>query len=78
MLSFLVAVVVFPSGMDSENVRSDNLCGQSADSFTLGDCNVGWAYIVVIIGTVIEVVAFMLSWSPSKSRRRDTEYTFDI
>ena len=59
--------------MDNENVRHPDLCGPTAGSFKLGDCEIGWAYIVIIAGTAIGIVAVLMSWTPAKWKTKDND-----
>ena len=76
MVLFIVSIVVFPSGIGSDSVQHPQLCGSNADSFKLGDCTVGWAYILTIVGTGIGVVAASLSWTACywKEKNKEGEY----
>ena len=74
---FIISIVVFPSGIGSDGVRHPQLCGSSAGSFQLGDCTLGWAYILAVVGTSIGVVAAGLSWTACywKEKNKEGEYT---
>ena len=73
---FFISIVIFPAGISSDGVRHPQLCGPSAGSFTLGECTVGWAYILVMVGTGVGAVAVGLSWTPGRRREKhsDTPY----
>lgn len=76
MVLFFISIVVFPAGIDDDNVRHPQLCGPSAGSFTLGDCSVGWAYILVMVGTGVGAVAVGLSWTPGRWREKHSEGSY--
>lgn len=67
----VTGVVLFPAGFAVPQVRSDKLCGSAADKYNIGACNIGWAYIVVIVGAFIALVASCLSCSTLCWRKRD-------
>lgn len=46
-------------------VRHPDLCGPNADSFDPGECDIGWAYITLIIGTTLGLFAALISWTPA-------------
>ena len=70
VLLFIVSTVLFPSGMDNEMVQHPDLCGESAGSFQLGACTIGWAYITIIAGTILGLFAVALSWTPIMWKRK--------
>lgn len=74
----LVAVVLFPSGLDNDKVQHPNLCGDSASAYNLGDCKMGWAYITVIVGTALGIVAVMMSWTPVMWKKRDNRASYPL
>lgn len=55
--------VIFPNGWDSPTVQK--VCGQSADSYTLGSCGLRWAFILAIVlvfdAAILAVLAFVLA-----------------
>lgn len=72
----IVGIVLFPSGMDEKNINT--ICGPSSGAFKLGKCTIGWAYILIIIGTAIGAVAAAMSWTPARWRKRDTEGSYAL
>ena len=78
VILFSVSVVVFPAGMNTVEVQNRRLCGPSADKFNLGSCELGWAFIVIIVGTVVGLVASALSWTPLRWRDRDDSHSYSI
>lgn len=77
MVLFISSIVIFPAGIDNDIVRHPQLCGQSAGSFKLGDCSIGWAYILVMVGTGVGVVAVGLSWTPGCWREKHREASYN-
>ena len=73
VLLSIAAIVVFPFGIDSKMVQHPDLCGESAGSYELGDCTIGWAYITVITGTTLGLVAVALSWTPMMCNRKNND-----
>ena len=67
----VAGVVLFPAGFAVPQVRSDKLCGSAADKYSIGACNIGWAYLVVIVGAFIALMASCLSCSTLCWRKRD-------
>ncbi len=63
--------MLFPAGLDAAEVKV--LCGVDASKYNFGSCTVGWAYILVIIGTVVGAVAACMSWTTYKWREKDDE-----
>jgi hypothetical protein len=50
------------------------LCNKTDPSrYDIGDCQLGWAFYLIIIGTVIALVASFLSWSTIRWRDKDDE-----
>jgi len=66
VLLFVVSLILFPAGWDAPEVQL--LCGTETDSYNLGNCRIGWAYILTIGGTVIAAVAASLSWCTKKHK----------
>lgn len=54
--------IIFPAGWDAEVIQ--DLCGEEAGKYTLGNCSVRWAYILAIIGIldalILSFLAFVL------------------
>ena len=69
VLLYIAGILVFPVGWNSSQVTS--LCGPSSGLYKLGDCRVGWAFIVIITGTAVALVAAILSWAPLLKRKKD-------
>lgn len=59
--------------MGDDKVQHPDLCGASANSFKLGECKIGWAYVVVVIGSTLGVIAVLISWTPVKWKRKDKD-----
>jgi hypothetical protein len=51
---------VFPAGWDAPEVRLT--CGNEADRFQLGACDLRWAYILAIIGALDGIVLGILGF----------------
>lgn len=64
---------MFPLGLDNEMVQHPELCGESAASFDIGECTIGWAYITIITGTALGICAVALSWTPIMWNRNFNE-----
>ena len=45
----LVTLLVYPASWSHQDVRT--VCGQQAGLYSLGDCEVRWAFILAIIAT---------------------------
>lgn len=67
---FFISIIVFPAGIDAEDVRHPDMCGPSAGSYKLGSCSVGWAYILVMVGTGVGSIAAGLSWTPGRWKEK--------
>ena len=69
MLLYIAGIIVFPVGWKAPQVQS--VCG--SDTYKLGHCKLGWAFIVIIVGTGIGVIASFMSWTPvlKKKKNRD-------
>ena len=63
---FIISIILFPAGLGVPPIKS--LCGVNADRFNIGDCSVGWAYIIVILGTFVALVATAMSWTTYRWR----------
>ncbi|KAK7101882.1 LHFPL tetraspan subfamily member 3 protein-like [Littorina saxatilis] len=63
-----LACVIYPSGWNHPEV--ERICGEDADEYRLGDCNIRWAYILAILGifdaAVLAVLAFFLAAKRAK------------
>lgn len=61
--SLIVSVTVYPLGWNSEMIRKT--CGTIADRYHAGDCRIGWAYYLAVIGcldaVVLATLAFILA-----------------
>lgn len=66
---------MFPVGWSAEQVRT--LCDTS-DLYNPGFCRIGWAFYVIIGGTVIAIVAASISWTAGRKRQKDHEPAFAI
>lgn len=70
VILYVIGLILFPAGMDDPVIRT--LCENTA-AFQLGNCQLGWAYIIMIVGTAIAIVATILSWSTIKWREKDQD-----
>lgn len=61
--------MVFPAGIN-EYVKHPELCGPSASSYEVGECSIGWAYILTMVGTGTGAVATGLSWTPGRFKEK--------
>ena len=75
-MCYVAGILVFPVGWGAKGVQS--VCGTDAGTYTLGDCSVGWAYIVIIIGTGIATTALIMSWTPLLKRKSDENPSYAI
>ena len=66
MLLFVISILLFPAGWDAPEVQL--FCGSEAKSYNLGNCRIGWAYLLTIGGTVIAAVATSISWCTKKHK----------
>ena len=66
----MIGLILFPAGMDNPMVLS--FCNNDGN-FDIGDCQLGWAFIVIIVGTVLAAVATPLSLSTLKWREKERE-----
>lgn len=76
VLLYVSGILVFPVGWDRPQVKE--VCGTSSSVYNIGNCTVGWAFILIIIGTVIGIIATCISWTPVLKRKKDerrTSYT---
>ena len=76
VILFITAIVLFPAGMGSNNVKV--LCGSSAAPYHLGKCSIGWSYILVIVGTGVGVAAAAMSWTTYKWREKSHIQTYNV
>lgn len=76
MLSFVSGVLVFPVGWDAKGVRS--VCGEDAGVYAIGNCSIGWAYIIIIIGTGLGLAAVCMSWTALLKRKNDEDSPYAI
>ena len=73
---FVISIIVFPAGMGVNPVQE--LCGPESGKFRLGDCSLGWAFILIIIGTLLALVAMVMSWTALKWRDKEDHDSFSI
>uniref|UniRef100_A0A8C2EH75 LHFPL tetraspan subfamily member 5a n=1 Tax=Cyprinus carpio TaxID=7962 RepID=A0A8C2EH75_CYPCA len=60
-----LALYIYPDSWDSEEGKW--MCGQQTDKYTLGNCTVRWAYILVIISIMdSHYHSWPLFWATSK------------
>lgn len=76
VLLYVIGVITFPAGWDAEGVRQ--LCGDGAAKYNPGDCQIGWAYILIIAGTAVGLAAASLSFSAGLKRRKIQEPSYAI
>ena len=76
MLCYLAGVVIFPVGWDVEAVKS--VCGPEAGVYSLGDCEIGWAFIIILVGTAVAIAAAIMSWTPLLKRKKDDEHSYAL
>lgn len=67
-LLFTVGILLFPAGMNQGEVKV--FCGARAGRFKLGDCQLGWAFIIIIMGTGVALVATCMSWCTIRWREK--------
>ena len=74
---FVVSLVIFPAGMDEPPVRE--LCGAAAGKYNKADCDIGWAFIVIIVGTVFALIAgVFFSWTTRRWRDKEDDESYSI
>ncbi|CAD5228905.1 unnamed protein product [Bursaphelenchus okinawaensis] len=71
-VSISVGCILFPMGWDTQEVRDS--CGTNADKFLLGDCELGWAYIILLVGAGLMLVCGALSVCGARSFRQKSWY----
>jgi hypothetical protein len=67
-LLYISGILVFPVGWGVPQVQE--VCGDS-DLYHPGRCTLGWAFIIIIIGTFIAIIATTISWTPVLKRKAD-------
>ena len=67
----MAGVLVFPVGWNAEGVES--VCGRNVGVYSLGNCSVGWAYILIIVGTGVGLAAACMSWTALFKRKTDDD-----
>ncbi|EDO26204.1 predicted protein, partial [Nematostella vectensis] len=60
------SAAAYPSGWGGVEVRQ--ACGPDADSFNLGQCSLGWAFYIYILGTAMAFVCVGMSIKAGKAR----------
>lgn len=74
---FVVSLVIFPAGMDEPPVQE--LCGAAAGKYNKADCDIGWAFIVIIVGTVFALIAgVFFSWTTRRWRDKEDDESYSI
>ncbi|CAD5235057.1 unnamed protein product [Bursaphelenchus xylophilus] len=63
-----VGCILFPMGWDNQEIKDS--CGAHASKFLLGDCELGWAYIILLVGAGLMLICGTLSVCGAKSFRR--------
>ena len=66
-LFLIAACAIFPFGWDCDEVRQ--ACGNNAKNYELGNCTIGWAAFLVVVGTVATFVCSCMSVKAGKSDR---------
>ena len=65
---------MFPVGWNSEQVV--RLC--QSDIYNIGNCKLGWAFILIAAGTGVALVGAVMSWTPALKRKRDRRQSYSI
>ena len=68
--------MVFPVGWNSDEVKS--ICGSKSNIYNFGNCTLGWAFIIIIVGTGVALAAAIMSWTPLLKRKKDREPSYAI
>ncbi len=76
VLCYISGILVFPVGWDATDVQS--ICGTKAGIYDMGNCSIGWSYIVIIIGTGIAMTAMAMSWTTLLKRKSDGDASYAL
>ncbi|XP_071942325.1 LHFPL tetraspan subfamily member 2a protein-like [Antedon mediterranea] len=68
-LFIIIALCIYPIGWGSDAVQQ--VCGEDAAPFQVGDCRVGWAYFTAMGSTVLLFVCSVLSVQADISTSQD-------
>ena len=63
----IISCVTFPLGWSNVEVRQ--ACGKDVDKYTLGNCSLGWAALMVAGATLLTLLCACLSIKAGKSDR---------
>ena len=66
VLLLISAVLLFPAGFGASKVKK--IC-RTSEIFNVGECQLGWAYIVNICGVFIAIISAFLSWTPGRWKK---------
>ncbi|KAI8507219.1 hypothetical protein Bbelb_145990 [Branchiostoma belcheri] len=67
-----VGLIIYPVGLESNVIKM--YCGQSAASFNPGNCEIGWGYVLAIMGTALTMFGpFLSKYAIDKPRLEDSE-----
>ncbi|CAH1232393.1 TMEM211 [Branchiostoma lanceolatum] len=67
-----VGLIIYPVGLESNVIKM--YCGQSAASFNPGNCEIGWGYVLAIMGTALTMFGpFLSKYAIDKQRLEDSE-----
>ncbi|XP_075233831.1 LHFPL tetraspan subfamily member 2 protein [Lycorma delicatula] len=68
-LLYLLGLICYAAGWGSGRVQ--RLCGKEAAPFSIGDCSIGWALYITVIGIVLTFVTSWLSVKAEKTTSSD-------
>ena len=46
--------------------------------YSIGNCMLGWAFILITAGTAVALVAAFMSWTPVLKRKKDRQQSYSI
>lgn len=71
-----IGCIVYPNGWNDTKVKA--VCGSTADKYTLGWCEMRWAYILSIVlvfdAFILAILAFFLSAKQADILPKQEEY----
>lgn len=65
---------MFPVGWNAEQVVV--LC--DSDVYSIGNCELGWAFILIAAGTAVAIAGAAMSWTTALKRKRDRQQSYSI
>lgn len=59
VIGLITSLVVLPVGMDAAEIRQ--VCGPLSDVYAMGECQIGWSYLLSIISAIVACLLPVLS-----------------